>query len=606
MRMSMQEMAAARWPTLDCKRLLDARWLWCLMAVLLIAGRELSGGFGDLLTSLGDTDDATRLHQIRTLMATGAWFDMTLPRLGGAYPLVSHWSRLIDLPLIILLQIFGLFVSPATAELGVRIAWPMVLLAAFFRLLVRSAEAQGAPAAAWIILFFGLTCMTGLYQFHIGRIDHHNAMMLGSIAGLLALIEVRRRPDTGVLAGALIGLGLSVGYEPLAFVLPALGVAALWAIYDSAWLDGMRRMAVACLATMTAVFVTTVAPWAWLHARCDALSLNMLVLVAGGAAGLSLVQACGRQWSFAMRLAALAGSGAVGLAVYGALDARCLAGPFGQIDPAINAIWLDHVVETVSVFTFYRMNPVAMISFGLLLAAGIGCAAERWRRLRTPETAALLALVVLVAPTGLWMIKLTPYASWFAAFAIALSIADIGPTRQLTALSGQLTAAMFANQWAFAVLATPLAMLGHASAEAMKGNVTIDGSQCMTTPAIRALAPLPKGLFVGSIDFGSYIVALTHHDVLAAPYHRIDRSILENQAILTAEPEDARRRLKRVGADYLMLCMPQSAGETAKLTAAPTAGTGLEARLKAGQTVSYLDPVTLDTTAKDLRVWRIR
>ena len=97
--MAMPDARAAHPPTLDIAKLLASRWLWCLVAVLFLAGRDLAQGFSDLLVSLGDTDDATRLYQVRHLMATGAWFDMTLPRLGGDTPLVSHWSRLIDLPL---------------------------------------------------------------------------------------------------------------------------------------------------------------------------------------------------------------------------------------------------------------------------------------------------------------------------------------------------------------------------------------------------------------------------------------------------------------------------------------------------------------------------
>jgi hypothetical protein len=89
--------------TLDLQNVMASRSTWCLAVILLIGFRELAVGFQILLTSLGDPDDALRLHQVRVLMAGGAWFDMTLPRIGGAQPLVSHWSRLIDVPLVVLL-----------------------------------------------------------------------------------------------------------------------------------------------------------------------------------------------------------------------------------------------------------------------------------------------------------------------------------------------------------------------------------------------------------------------------------------------------------------------------------------------------------------------
>ncbi len=605
--MSMVDAARPQRAAFDLSRLLASRWLWCLAVVACLAARELAGGFKDLLVSLGDTDDATRLHQVRTLMATGGWFDMTLPRIGGNHPLVSHWSRLIDLPLIILLQTFGLFLSPDAAELTTRIVWPMLLLLVFLRLLVRAAEAQGAASAGWLMLFMAATCTSGLFQFRVGRIDHHNAMILGSIAGLLILLEARKRPEAGTLAGVLVGFALAVGYEPLAFLLPALAAMALWALFDLTWLAGVRRMAVACAATLAGVFVITVAPWDWLHARCDALSLNMVLLVAGGAAGLAIVDLRGRQWRTAERFAALSGAGALGLAAYAALDTRCLAGPFGQVAPAIKLLWLDHVAETINIFAFFPMNPKAVVASIVLMIVALGCTLERWRRLRTPETLALLGLMILITPAGLWMIKLTPYTCWVAAFAVTLSIAELGPTLQLTALSRQLAAALMLNQGSFAALAAPLLMLTSVSTDALQGKVIVEGTQCLTTPAIRSLSTLPKGFFVASIDYGAYLVALTPHDVLAAPYHRADIAMIENQAILAAAPAEARQRLAALSADYLLLCLPKPGAAT--FTAGgprPSSPAGLEARLHAGQTIDFLEPVSLSPAAADLRVWRVR
>ncbi len=609
--MSIQDTARQPRIALDVSAVLGSRWSWCLLAILFIAFRELAGGFQTLLTSLGDTDDALRLHEVRTLMAPAswlsAWFDMTLPRIGGAHPLVSHWSRLIDVPLVILLQVFGLVLPPEAAELAARIVWPLLVLFMFLRLLVMAAEAQGAAASGWLMLVMALTCLSGLFQFRIGRIDHHNAMITGAVAGLLILLEARRRPAAGTLAGVLIGLGLSVGYEPLAIVLPALLAMALWSMFDLTWLAGMRRMAVAFAVTMAAVFALTVAPWQWLQVRCDALALNMVLLAAGGAAGLWIVDARGRGWRVGPRLAALAGAGAVGLACYGALDTRCLAGPFGQVAPEIGPLWLDHVSETMSLFTFFKIAPPSIVAAFGLLALGIGCAIERWRRARSPETLVLLGLMLIAAPAGVWMVKLTPYASWVAAFAVTLSIADIGPTQQLTALSRQLGAALLASQWTFSALAEPVLALGHASAGASAGKVTIGDGDCTGTPAIRALAKLPKGLFVASIDHGSYIVALTQHDVLAAPYHRADRAILENQAVLMAEPVAARRQLYALGADYVMLCMLKPGAKPVEMSGPkPAFPNGLETRLRAGESFEFLEQVDVHGPVPELKVWRVR
>lgn len=581
----------------DWKNLLKSRWLWCLAAVIFLGGRELLQSYSDLVNSLGDTDDATRLYQVRQLLATGAWFDMTLPRIGGNTPLISHWSRLIDLPLIVLLKGFGLVLSPTAAEMAMRITWPLLLMLVFLRVLVRAAEDEGGTAAAGLLIFLGLTCLAGLFQFRIGRIDHHNGMILGSVGGLLLLIGARKRPALGTYAGILIGFGLGVGYEPLAFLLPALGAAALMSVVDLHWLEGVRRMAVALAIALALIFIATVAPSEWLSPRCDALSLNMVLLAAGGAAALAVVDQRGRNWSLVTRISALAIGGAFGLAGYSALDPRCLAGPFAQVDPAINPIWLDLVVETHSIFRFFHMSPVAVMAFALSIAVGILAAFERWRRKPTPESLALLGLMLIIAPTGAWMVKLMPYASWVAVFCTAISIADLHPTAQLSARARQMMAALVANQWTLAALAAPLLAIGGIANATLNGDVLLDSTKCMTTPAIRSLASLPKGHFVGSIDFGSYIVALTQHDVLAAPYHRIDKAIILNQALLSAQPDQAHNLLEQAHADYVVLCMPKD-----KPTA--SVGTGLEARLKSGDTISYLQSVAIASPVPELRVWR--
>ena len=98
---------------------------WSAIGVMVFAALVFWFDPTRLLTSLGDTDDATRMIEVREWMAGASWFDMTLPRFGGAHPLVSHWSRLIDLPLALLLSGFELFLPADEAELVVRALWPL-------------------------------------------------------------------------------------------------------------------------------------------------------------------------------------------------------------------------------------------------------------------------------------------------------------------------------------------------------------------------------------------------------------------------------------------------------------------------------------------------
>ena len=601
--MAMPYIDAQRWSFYIPAKILASRWLWCAAAIVFVAGGDIVRSLADLSLSLGDTDDATRLYQVRHLLATGAWFDMTLPKLGGANPLISHWSRLIDCALVLLLQGLGLAMPSANAELAMRVMWPLLVLFAFLCILARAANQQSGPTAVAVLLALAITSIAGLGQFHIGRIDHHNVMICGAIGGLLLLLQVRQSPREGYIAGALIGVALGVGYEPLLFLVPCLAAAALLAIYDTEWLPGVRNMSVALTGTLGLIAATTIAPSLWLEVRCDAISLNMLTLCACSAVGLAIIEAHGRRWSLGARLTTLTATGIAGLVAFGALDKRCLAGPFGQVDPAINAVWLDHVMEMQSIFSLYKSNPDAALAVLATLALGLFAAIERQRQQRSSESRALLGMMMIVAPAGMWMLKLMPYANWLATFCIALSIANLKSSGRVSALSRQLVAIIITAQWTLVALVGPLVRPANASGTIAQTVLTEVDPKCLSTPAIRALAALPTGRFVGSIDFGAYIVALTPHEALAAPYHRIDQAILANHRILTAPPDLARQLLRDAKADYVILCItPEIAG---KEQPASNPRAGLSTQLKSERLIAWLQPVTFHSPVAELRVWRV-
>ncbi len=63
----------------------------------------------------GDNDDVMRLVQIRDLLAGQSWFDLTQYRLGLDGGTLMHWSRLIDLPIAVLIR---LLLCPDDGESG--------------------------------------------------------------------------------------------------------------------------------------------------------------------------------------------------------------------------------------------------------------------------------------------------------------------------------------------------------------------------------------------------------------------------------------------------------------------------------------------------------
>jgi hypothetical protein len=577
-------------------------WALALPALFVFALMEIWAEPLRLVTGLGDSDDATRLVTVRELLAGAPWFDTTLSRLGAPEPLVSHWSRLVDAPLALLISLFGLFVSREAAELAVRAIWPLLVLLPVLIVLARHAALSAGRAAGILALGFAVYAHTGLVQFAIGRIDHHNVMIAATVAGILLLSEGLRDPRRAHLAGALLGLSTAVGYEALVLNLLALIVAGLAGCWTGR-LDAVQRTAWAFAAMLCAAMVVTIAPSAWFAVKCDALSANLAVLALAGAAGLTLA---GRyQLSWQGRLIAAAAPMMPALGLFAVMEPACLAGPFGQVDAEAARIWLSNVQEVQSIWQYAAANPLPAGQFAIAAVMALAIAVLNLRRRVTVAGIYLLVILAMATLLAFWQIKLMPYATFLGVPALAIFVARLRPPKGMSLLSVRLMGFLALNQHTILLplmLAAQMASTNAAlvtpdpEAGVAGGGDLIAPARCLESAEVRPLAALPPGLLVTDADFGPFIVALTGLRVLSAPYHRLDRSILETETIKSSNAADAKLRLDAIGADYIAICTPFKPRNA-------TPGT-LAERLHASQPPSYLEPITLAQPSL-YKVWRI-
>eukprot|EP01036_Dinobryon_divergens_P048138 gene48138-64596_t len=75
-----------------------------------------------------DNDDVMRLVEVRDLLAGQSWFDLMQYRLGLADGTLMHWSRLIDLPIALLIRLFSHVVPSEQAEALALLVWPFSLV----------------------------------------------------------------------------------------------------------------------------------------------------------------------------------------------------------------------------------------------------------------------------------------------------------------------------------------------------------------------------------------------------------------------------------------------------------------------------------------------
>ncbi len=591
--------AEAKWLGLRAAALPPAAW-WALAMTVIIAKAVATTGQG-LSADLGDMDDATRLVQVREFIGGKSWFDTWTATMGGEGGMLSHWSRLIDLALAALIQTFSIVMPVDRAEIVTRAVWPLMVAAPMIWVLYRATAKVAGETAGRIALFLAALCPLGLYQFDAGRIDHHNVMIASTVSAAALIWAHWGDMKRWRIAGALTGLALVIGYEALA---PAVAIAtavAMFGVFGRAPADAVRAYILALMVALAAGFLISVAPSRYFDIRCDAISLNLvfLALLAGSGviAALSLPHL-----TLMQRLSIAAAPAISGLALFAALEPKCLAGPLGQLPAELKPIWLDQVAESRSILADLGHGKIEQ-SLGLVLFFLLGLTAQL-RRAVSKTTAADIFMAIAVASFvafACWQYKFVAYASFLAIPPLARWISRLDGFGEIGRGTTQFAAALLLSQGVLLGGSKSLEKLLD-TPKIVADDVRYDAEACMKSEAVRELAQLPPGLMAARIDLGAYIVALTPHRVLSAPYHRIADAIITNHHIFAARDAAlAADLLRKEKIDYVVICKGLDAPF---VTTAEWAGT-LRADLVAGRAPQFLTPVPLANPASQMSVWRV-
>jgi hypothetical protein len=346
----------------------------------------------------GDTDDLLRALEVRRFLATGAWYDMSIPDVRMPDIYVSPWSRLVDLPYALI----AVALSPLTGiERALELAflvWPPAM-ALFYGWLSVAILRRLAPSASdlplSILLAVLLMSVYAIWEFSPGRIDHHNVQILL----LLGLAYGIARWDRlgGALAGIFIPASVAVGLETLPVL--AMAILALTVAWALGWRGGremLRVTGLACAIASVVFALAQIAPAELLTAHNDAWSAPyVLALLAFGVLACVVPIFVRRDVPGFLGLVILAAPGAaclggIVLAYPGLLD-----GPFPMISGLAKTYWFDRIHQERGALTFletqdYRSIVLLVVSAATAGAASIGVVARARRG--EPNIAALCAI----------------------------------------------------------------------------------------------------------------------------------------------------------------------------------------------------------------------
>lgn len=554
----------------------------------------------------GDNDDIMRLMQIRAWLAGQGWFDMTQYRVLPPEGISLHWSRYVDLGIsAILVPLSKVF--PATlAENLTLVIWPTLLLVLMVLIAGHGTRRHlGAGAALAAMASVVQWAPIGTLYFGPARIDHHNVQMLTTTIMAYAMIGQGRALGRGLVAGAAAAFSLAVGLETLPLILVAGALLLLRAALEQEEATPLLiGFCVALFGAELVLFFGQTGPQEWLVPRCDKLATPVLAL--SGIAGLAcLTPLALRRWLPApwARLAVSAVVVGLGVKLCAGLLLPCLAGPYGSLPLDVQKIISTQVLEALPGLVFAAQSPFGYNSIMTPVFVAVLLSALFWTLRRNAPAAEKAAVGQMLVLGGVGLI------GSFYQIRMNLLAACAMPflTGYLLRCLWEKRAAGRSALWSLALIgaalltevATPLNIPAKAVVHALlppeeANRLTQSGPQtdCRDPVNLAALDILPKARILTPMDLTAPMVATTHHDGLAAPYHR-SAAAYANGIIPFRSAAGMVAALRSTGADYVAVCSGTSPGRSAPVTA----------QLLRGETLPYLQPVAVAGTA--LRVFKV-
>jgi len=561
-----------------------------------------------------DNDDVMRLIQVRDLLAGQSWFDLTQYRLGLDGGTLMHWSRLIDLPIALLIRFFAQIVPMEQAEALALLVWPLLLILPLMAAIASAARRMGDDVTMHVAMLLTSVFVVTSNRFLPGAIDHHNVQLVLVATIAAGLLDPARGVVGHALAGLAAALAIAIGAETTPFVaVTCATVGILWAVEGATYARAARAFSLTLLISLSAFFFATVPPAQYAAVTCDSLSVGFYAVVGIGAACLFVATQLPRMQDMRLRIGAICVTGL--LVALGAVTIapQCLQNPLSELDPLLQTLWLSGVVEAQSAVAQLAKEPSA---FGGFYAVGFLAICICLFRIvngdRARAHAVTLALIGICFAIALVQVRGAIFANLLAIPPLALLIGEL--RRKAREEPDQLGTGLLFALAAFLSVPAAWALFGVLAVEgtagvtnrmkALGGGPTATsaegGPACDTPAGFAALAALPEGSVVAASDFGPEILRFTAHRALSGPYHRNQGGMLTEIHVGLAKPDEAAAFLRGAGVDYLVFC-PTFAQTR---TIAAMKADGLYAGLLAGKAPGYLRPVPIDGPS-GLQIYRI-
>ena len=557
-------------------------WTYVLAGAIFlsVAGVSLaSGRFGQ---PGPDGDDVMRLVQIKDLLSGQGWFDLHQYRLGPDGGTLMHWSRIPDIPILLLTGLFDLFLPAEDALAWAISVWPPLSLLIVLAGLAMAARHLGDGKLLVFAFVIALPVLFAHFRFLSGAIDHHN-LQLGFLAVAVgASLDRQVAPRSMALSAVMLALSVAVGIELYPFVAVICAFHALdWAMRGNTVRHGTTAFGVTLAVTAAACFFTTVPPVLWGKVYCDSFSVISFLALALGGGGLALNSVFLSGLGMRARLAGLAGVGLACGMLFLVQGPQCLANPLDVLAPDVRQIWFNSITEARPMFAQdggrWPFVAYAMGTSCVALAVSV-YGIVRGENLRSHILFA--ALLLLGIGLMLYQVRFYVFSSLLAIVPCAVWTTDLYSRGREKGASkiAYLMPLVLSNPALWALPSAIVAPLPPAE---------VEDTACLSDRTLEAMRSVPPGMVLSDANVGSLVLNQTMHSVMSANYHRDTSGIAASLDAFGMPAADVPALLAENKVDYVLLCP----GAPENLTFAKLRPDGFLAKLAAGEIPPWLIPV---------------
>ncbi len=503
-------------------------------------------------------DDQLRMVQLRDFLNGQSWFDWTQYRMNTPDGAPMHWSRLIELPLALLILILSPIFGQNIAEMIAGTLIPLSGLALTSYMIGRICLTLWNKQAAIFAIILTWFNPAISFQFRPMRIDHHGWQIALATLALWTMFWPSKKWG-GIILGAALATWLHISLEGLPLT------AAFFVILGWRWIikkaHGQRLIWTIISFTISSFFLyfATQGLTSSILVYCDSISAPHLAAITSAAIIMliALNSTPKRRW---MRLIAASVAGGSALAILVTLAPQCTGGAFAQLDPLVHDYWYINIREGLPIWDQLLQGVIMVIALPVIAVIALVLFVPKFANNIRIRLYLLGFFIIYSTLLSLLVFRTITVASAYAIPLVAILLAEIWSRYKRSPNSIQrimLIVSIF-----IIAMAGPLL---NSITRIVIPQQESEEEQIITSTKPPIVCASPKGLeelkqikapanIIAPFNLSPLILLSSDHYVLASSHHRNHMAMRDQIAAMIGSSDEANIIIKARNITHIVMC----------------------------------------------------